>query len=191
MKESSLSQIAPPIDYKKSIEKKALVYKITFKVVFDHFLMFLASFMLIGIATLIIPVLIYEVNDPLKLAVFITVCLAVDIWMGANLVLFNRLICIKGLDSTSNKENVISLLDEIYDNIYLGKSDKNIIRAIQPPTDFTWGRIITVLLNGNEIYINFTTLGRGISLSPFNGFSNHVKCKRIAKAFIDEFPSIA
>ena len=77
-----------------------------------------------------------------------------DIWMIINLILTNTLVEIDGKDLEINRKDILGTLDALYDNINSGKVDGNIIRNIKLSTSFRWGRIITVLLNEDKVYLN-------------------------------------
>jgi hypothetical protein len=183
MKDSLQMEMVPQVDYERSIKNHRLLYKRTFGFIFDNILTYIASLFLIGIVALIIPMMINGVKNPYKLFFVIICCILFDAWMIINLILTNTLVKIDGKDLEINKKNILETLDAFYDNINSSRIDGNIIRNVKLSTSFRWGRIITVLLNEDIVYLNIITLGRYDSMSPFHGLSNYLKCRRIAQSF--------
>ena len=186
MNDSLLAETSPSVNYDKSIKRQRLVYKLSFGIIYDYFLTYLGSLMLVGMSTLFIPMMINGLHDVFKLTLIVICCVLFDIWMIANLVLTHALVRIDGKDVESNKKAIHTSLVVFYDNIDASRIDGNIIRNIKLSTSFRWGRIITILLDDDKVYLNVITLGRYDSPSPFHGLYNYIKCKRIAQMVIDK-----
>ena len=104
------------------------------------------------------------------------------LWMIANAILFNTLIKVNGLNITNNRRAIIKILNEFF-HLNIEDNSQVIIKDVKSSGFIRWGRVITVLLENDSIYINIQTLGRADALSFFHGFSNYLKCKRIANRF--------
>jgi|SRR6185503_8072027 len=166
----------PIVDIEKSLKRSRLVFKLTGSYVFNTVLIYLAA--LILIAAFVMALLNSKISHP-PIVTLIT-CLIV-LWVIANLILTNSLVKIEGKDIASNRAAIKDCLESFYNDIDLQPGEQRMIRNFKPAGWLNWGRIITVIFDENSIYINITTLGRGNSASPFHGFSNYLKCSRMAR----------
>ena len=165
------------IDLKKSISNKRLTYKSGVERT-DFPIMLFCSIIMIGLALILLVTKFKVMPIPVLLLVigFIS-------WMMANVILFNTLVKVIGIDINNNRSDIICVLNE-YFNLNLFDNNQTIIREIRSSGFIHWGRIITVLLDDNSVYINIKTVGRADGISPFHGFTNYLKCKRIEKQFL-------
>lgn len=164
------------INVQKSITKKKLIYKDR-GIIVDNVITYTGSllFITLGFVLLIskfflMPLIVLILN------------IAFIAWMIANMLLFNVLIKVKGKDINSNRNDIITALND-YFNLNIENNDQIIIRNTKLSGFIYWGRIITILLDNNSIYINIQSLGRGDAFSFFHGFTNYLKSKRIVKRF--------
>jgi len=165
------------IDAKKSINSKRLTYKSGVEKA-DLLIMLFCSILMIGLALILLISKFNSMPIPVLLLVigFIS-------WMIANVVLFNTLVKVIGIDINNNRSDIIRVLNEHF-TLNLSDNNQTIIMDVRPSGFIHWGRVITVLLDDNSVYINIKTLGRADGISPFHGFINYLKCKRIEKQLL-------
>jgi hypothetical protein len=164
------------INFDKSIKKRRLIYKDR-GVIVDYIITYAGSLLFITLGCMLLVS---------KFSVMPVVILILTVgfiaWMIANVILFNVLIKVNGKDINTNRNDVIKVLNE-YFNLNIENNDQVIIRNVKLSGFIYWGRVITVLLDDDSVYINIQSLGRGDALSFFHGFTNYLKSKRIAKRF--------
>ena len=166
--------MAIDINFQKSIDKKRLVYK-TKSMVADYIITYIGSLFFIVLAGILLATKITVM--PLWMLALVV---GFIIWMIANATFFNVLIKVDGLDVNSNRSDIIKVLNEFF---HLNIEDKGqmIIKDVKLSGFIHWGRVVTVLLDNNSVYINIQTLGRADALSFFHGFTNYLKSNRIGR----------
>ena len=164
------------IDFEKSIDKRRLVYKNRSTVV-DYIITYIGSLFFIALASVLLVTKITIM--PFWMLVFIV---SFIIWMTANASLFNVLLKVDGSDINNNRSDIIKVINEFF---HLNIKDKGqmIIKDVRLSGFIHWGRVVTVLLDNNSVYINIQTLGRADALSFFHGFTNYLKSNRIGRRF--------
>jgi hypothetical protein len=177
MNNTAIVDFYPEINYEKSIKRHRLIYKITFwrvvKVIIDSFLF------LVLIGLLSIP--IFRIVKGLPTPIGIVGCSALLIcWMISNALLNNTFIKIKGKKLDDNKKDILSTLNEFFSNYDFKVNNEKMMRSFTPQGNPIWGRIITILFNENDMYLNITSLGKTNSPTIVHGLINYIKAKRIA-----------
>lgn len=184
MEESA--HLFPEINFEECIRKGKLIYKLTFDIVIIHILYYFVSLFLIGGISLFVIVFFQMMangaKDVLMLAIVITSFVACDILIIINFFFLNKLVCISGFDPETNKKKMKKLLNSLYNDIDSCQINEDSIKYFRRP-DLANRRRITTLYNGNNVYINITTLGSLNKISCFHGYLNYLKCKRISVAF--------
>jgi hypothetical protein len=163
------------VNIDKSIQRKRLIYKMTVWVFLDYFFTYL------GGSILVICCLApnFTGKNPTPLIIVIASCSGA-IWMIANLVSLSALVKLEGKDIDTNRKDINSVLNAYYSGYTLVSTDR-LIRSVKLSTSLRWGKIITVILEEETMYLNITTLGRGDGPSPFHGLYNYTRCRSIAK----------
>lgn len=172
----------PSVDFNKSIERKKLVYNEWKSPIFDRLFTWFIGLTVIAV---VIGILL---NNGFDNAIpLICIAAAITIWMLANLLLMDTLVKIQGCDINSNRKNILSSFNELFDDIEIKDSGQNIIRDIKYSTNSKYNtnsRIITILFDNKDVYLNITSIIKYNSVSPFSGWFNYLKCKQVARAFI-------
>ena len=161
--------LAPPVDIDKSIQWKRLWFKSSFETFFSYLYSYFISLLLIF--GFIAPIFNSKIAHP---AVFIGIACLFSLWMLANLFLLNKLAGCK-----ADIADLKKLLDGKYEIDIQIKGE--LIRNVRPPKLLKTGRTITILIDGDMIYINITTLVRWNTPSPFHGFWNYLRCRQIVR----------
>jgi hypothetical protein len=169
------------IDYNKSIKKKRLVYKTGYSIVFEYIWYWLIILFSAGVVTL--PAIVKPANVSHISIYYILFCIVFDFWLMLNVFFLNAFVEIQGQQKDLNKEDIINTLSEFYNLKNLNTSGNKIIRYVRLTGFFHGGRVVSVLLKDDIIYLNITTLLRYDGLSCFNGLYNYYKCRRIANRF--------
>jgi len=167
------------INFSKSIQKKRVIYKPTVGIVYDYLITYSLNALLIVLPTLILlarikigPLLFFILDSA-----FIT-------WATLNMFFLRALIEIKGKDVDFNRTLIISILEDYFQDLKIDNKEQLIIINVKPTGFIYWGRIITVLLDQDAVYLNIQSLVRGEGISFFHGFNNYLKCRQIKKLFL-------
>jgi hypothetical protein len=171
--------LLPPVNVSKSIKWHRLIYKPSIVIVFDY--LFNLGFLLLAIRLSIFPFFAL-VHQP-ETILFACLLLLPGLWMLANALLLDYMIEIDGLDVNANRKDILTSLDQLLDGINTNRSPGNIIRQFKPHSVFGMGRVITVILDQEKVYLNIVSMtGRGLR-SPFSGFYNYLKAKQVRDHF--------
>ena len=176
----------PAVDFAQSIQKQRLNYKAGGFGVNLFFSWFLA---LTIIFCGCIPFIDKHMH-PTILSTCITV--VIIIWMIANLVLMNALLKVPGTDIDNNRKNMVAAFNEVYDDLKMNDEGQVIIRSIKYSNNNTKyyyskrEKVITILLDNKDVYLNITSLFRGDLPSPVNGWYNYLKCQQLARIFLSK-----
>jgi hypothetical protein len=172
----------PVVDFNKSIERKKLIYNEGKSSIFDRLFTWF-----IGLTVIVVIVGILLNNGFENAIPLIGITPVITIWMLANLLLMDALVKIPGDDINSNRKYILSSFNELFDNLEIKDSGGNIIRDIKYSTNSKYNtncRVITILFNDKDVYLNITSIIKYSSVSPFSGWFNYLKCKQVAWVFI-------
>jgi len=164
------------INLQRSIEKRRLIYE-NRTMIADYIITYIGFLFFIILAGILLVTKITVM--PFWVFGFVV---GFIIWMIANATLSNFLIKVDGRDVTSNRQDIITVLNDFF-HLNIEDSDQIVIENVKLSGFIHWGRVITLLLDNNSIYINIQTLGRSDAISFFHGFTNYLKSRRIAKRF--------
>ncbi|MES2426718.1 MAG: hypothetical protein V4560_07070 [Bacteroidota bacterium] len=120
-------------------------------------------------------------NGPLGLGDLLM--LLVDLWLLLHLYLMNKMVVVTGNSLESNKHCITETLEERYSGIEFSSENPNVITVQKPDGWIRRGKIITIILNNNDLYINTLSTARWGSLSSFLGPIDYFRSKSIAKSF--------
>ncbi|WP_179412136.1 hypothetical protein HDF19_02530 [Mucilaginibacter sp. E4BP6] len=185
MDNTSIADFSPEINYNKSLEKHRLIYKITGWLIFS--LVFGYAFYLLMMFAAFQPLLhlITGHAEPIGL---ITCSLLVVSLMIFNIFCNNAFTKIEGKNLEDNKRYILLTMDEFFSNYDFKVNDDKIMRSFMPKGSPIWGRIITILFDGNDMYLNITSLGKSNSPTLVHGLINYLKARRIKKYFAKNYP---
>jgi len=169
---SAIENIDNEVDIKTSIATRRLIFKTG---LFDLFLAYL-------IDTVLIAIVLDAAWEGYKQSVLITIPLvALGIWLVLNAILLTKLVKIEG--GRKKREVIIKLIEREFANLEMVPTDQeDIIKFIKYTQLFKGGKMITILFDSSDAYINIISLGRNDSYSPFHGWFNFVLCKEKARA---------
>lgn len=173
--------MAQPINLSKSMRRNRLFYKRTPGSIVDQVLNYAAIVMLFLCATL--PLLVKPTRLYQLPVIHSVLILCFVSYLFLTVYLMNRLVKSKGINLYHNRKNIEEVLSEYFDQLRPEDCGKGVVRYVKHAGFVSWGRIITVLFDGNKVYLNITTLGRGDSVSIFHGLTNYIKCRQIIKKF--------
>ncbi len=164
------------VNVDKSIQRKRLVYKVTVGTFLDYFFTYF-----LGSAVIILCLgPNFTDKNPTPPIILIIISCAVALWMIANLILLNGLVKFKGKDLNTNRKDINSVLNTYYDSNTVITTDR-LIRSVKSTKGFSFGNIVSIILDDEMVYLNITTLGKDDMPSPFSGLYNYVRCRGIAK----------
>ncbi|SHN34820.1 hypothetical protein [Mucilaginibacter sp. OK098] len=135
----------PSVDFNKSIERKKLVYNEGDSSIFDRLFTWF-----IGLTVIVVVIGILLNNGFDNAIPLIGITAAITIWMFANLLLMDKLVKIPGNDINSNRKNILSSFNELFDDLEIKDSGQNIIRDIKYSTNSKYNtnsRVITILFD--------------------------------------------
>lgn len=165
------------VNVEKSIHYKILIPQVSWNNFFNYFLT-----CLLGLAFIFVSIAV-NLNPKNHYTLFSTlVFYGFALFFTLNLLLLNNLTKFKGFGEDANRADITAVLEEYFGDaipLAIGKISRN----IKAPKLLNSGRIITVIFDRENVYINVTSiLGRNI-ISPYHGLYNYIKCKRIARDF--------
>lgn len=164
----------------KSIEKERVVYKPTSSLISQYiFSYFLALIPLVASSLILLN---HKVNTP---PAAIIIMMVINLWIFVGLFLTNKLIKIQGYLFTSDKTSIINILSKRYPNINFSSGNPDLIRGQRAEGWTGRGKIISVILDEQDIYINVVSTFRGGVLSFIDAPFNYIASKRIARSFVD------
>jgi hypothetical protein len=165
----------------KSIQKQRLVFKVNTELILDYIFMYLLAYVLpvISVKIIFFPSK-YNLQHWSPRLNFIM--LIIDVWLLLSLYLTNKLIDFKGISFDLNKETIIKVLKSKYPKFELSEN-VNVIKAGWKVTNWNRGKLITVILDNDCLYINMLSTYRGGQFSYFNGLANYFRCRSIIKSF--------
>ena len=170
------------IDFQKSVDTGRLVYNTGDSTRMNYLFNYFFAFVL-----MILPFApnfgvnqyISSLSSPQTFAF----ALVFDSWMIANLLLFNKLLVVKGISVQSSRQDIRKSLDEGRLEILDTNGDR-LTRYIQYPYDYSsQKRLITCLYTEDRVYLNISSLDRHDEPSLFYVFINYMRCKQVAKVF--------
>jgi uncharacterized membrane protein len=180
MDDSALAEEYSALDYEKSIKKNRLVYKpegsLIFSTILDHILLVI----IVGVGSVS---LYKEITvAPSNLFAIIILSFAIT-WLISSVFLNNSLIKIRGKNLTDNRKDILTVMDKFFGSYNFIINNEKMMRSFKPSYSPIWGRIITILFDGDVIYLNITTLGKSDSPTMVHGLLNYIKAKRIARYY--------
>lgn len=161
----------------KSLRKKRLVYE-SFGNNFDYYLTYFIGAFFIVLASV-------WLGSTIKVLPFWCIMIGITFiaWMISNIFFLNVLTEVKGESEAYNRKEIIEILNN-YFNRNIEDEGQLVIRDVKYSGFIYFGRIITVLLKKDSVYINIQSLGRADAVSVFHGFSDYLKARRIARQFL-------
>jgi len=168
---------SPQIDYEKSIQKHRLIYKITPVRVFCeavNWLMF-SLFIFISLQPLLF-------GRTASTGVVILIILF-NTWMLSNAILNYSLVKIPGKTIDENKTVIRFAINEFLTVKDFKVDNEIMMRSFKPNGRPFWGKIVTILFDGTEMYLNITTTGKTDNPTMIHGLRNYIRAKRIARYY--------
>jgi hypothetical protein len=104
------------------------------------------------------------------------------LYMGCGAHLLGKLVKIQGVDPATNKARIVGLIRAKYPKMDVA-SGEWLITAQSELKYFAFDRRFIILLDGNDLYLNAYTLGRGDLKYFFLAIPNHLSCRALAREF--------
>ena len=123
-------------------------------------------------------------NDHQFGPIFFGCLVLIDAWMLMNAYFIHKLVVFKGVGLKENSAAILKTLNELYPDITFSSGNSNLIRGQQKET--FWKRkvkIISVLLDQSNVYINVLPTFKGGSLYLFGGIISYLRSRKIANEF--------
>lgn len=163
----------PQIDISKSIHKERMIYKKTGWYIFGVCLTYF--YLVIFIAMTVFFLITYY-----NVGFIDTVCGFFIVWITACLITVNKLVKIDRIAYPVEKDKIIQTFESFDRDVEFVNNNSKLIRAFVPSI-FSWGIVYTVIIAEENIYLNFSSLGRGLDMiSPFHAVFNYILCRRFA-----------
>ncbi|WP_158989960.1 hypothetical protein [Mucilaginibacter sp. L196] len=175
---------SPEINYEKSIQKHRLIYKITGGRVFSEAANWLMFSLFIFIS---LQPLLFGRTPSTGVVILITLFIS---WMLSNALLNYSLVKIPGTTINENRA-AIRLAINKFVTVKDFKVDNDVMmRSFKPTGHPFWGKIVTILFDGTEMYLNITSTGKSENPTMIHGLRNYIKAKRIARYYKSNFIDI-
>jgi hypothetical protein len=160
----------------KSAQRGRIVYKLTAGLVFDYMIMYLLAWTLpvISVKLILFPSR-YDHSPFFLHFIFIMI----DAWFIISLYFMNKLVVFQGGSFDKNKNEIMSVLKDKYPDISFTSGNPNLIRG-KKKVGYLRDRIITIILDENNIYINILNTYRSTGFSFYHGLFNYFKSQRLA-----------
>ncbi|QEC79618.1 hypothetical protein [Mucilaginibacter ginsenosidivorax] len=166
------------VNVEKSIRYKILIPQVSLINFFRYFLAWC-----LGLALIFVSIGV-NLNPKNHYSLFSTlVFYSFALFFTLNLVLLNNLTHLKGFSEDANRADITAVLEEYFGNA-IPLATGRISRNVKAPKGLNSGRIVTVIFDRENVYINVTSIvGSRNIISPYHGLYNYIKCKRIARDF--------
>ena len=185
MDDTTLAEIKPAINYEKSLKWHRLVYRPSAWLIFNSIFSYILYFLFMtGVFMISLFKPISGSHEPLWLVILGVLIIA---WMLSNVFFKNALVKIEGKTIADDKINILSVMDEYFSSYDFVINNEQMMRSFKPANNPIWGRIITILFDGNDMYLNITTLGKTNMPTAIHDFSNYIRARRIAKYYREHY----
>jgi len=153
-----------------------MIYRLTGGLVFDYVLMYFLAWILplISIKLILFP----SKHDQSPLILHL-IFMLIDAWLIISLYFMNKLVTVKGQQLEKKKNEIMSVLRDKYPDVSFTSGNPNLIRG-KKEVGYLRERIITMILEENNIYINILNTYRGTGFSFFHGLFNYFKSQKLA-----------
>lgn len=170
-----------PLNIEKSVRKRRLIYKLTFKLVLDYMGYFFIGTLLYGVCFILAHALFEHTNVPSLIIKLFNGLLT--IWIIADVLFCSLTVKLTGRGKGRNKKALNDILNAKYKRLTRLSATNDMMRYKQEPKIAGSIYLITCLFDNDEAFINITSLGKGSGFLPFNGLFNYLQSRRIAKTF--------
>lgn len=168
------------ISVNESINKKRLIYPIDFEVIFSYLMMYFLS-LILPVCTVMVFISDKQHNRE-PLISFYIIAILIDLWMIAGIYYTNKLVHFSDETLIDRQKDIISILKDYYPDTEFYANNSNLIRGEK---EIGWlkmrARIITVILDGDNIYVNILNTYRGENFSPIQGVYNYFRSKKLTR----------
>ncbi|TFF35051.1 hypothetical protein [Mucilaginibacter psychrotolerans] len=164
----------------KSIERGRLVYKFDRKLVGDYTMSFI-----LGIGFPIV-LFIWSLINPyvFRNAPGAGFLLCVITWTLINYYYSIKLVKVRMRNPGENKEQIIGIVQHYYPKVNFTSGMLSLIRGQKPEGWGGRGKVVSIIINGDYLYINVVSTFRGGQFDVlFCGLLNHLEAKDLARAF--------
>jgi hypothetical protein len=166
------------LDVEKSIQRERLIFKKNW----DYVMEFLFGIAVYLIWTICSILLILNPENGIG-EIGITILVLINILLLISWYLIYNLLKIKVSNPERDRIAFVKILKERFPDLTINDNGVHMLRSRKPNGLFSWGKLLTVIFEGNQIFINLITLGRNETKSPFHSISNYLILKSIRKEF--------
>jgi hypothetical protein len=166
------------IKIQPSIKNKRVFYQRSLWLVIHRILFFFTS--LLTLAILIFGFVVAVFQSAIIFSLFMII---LSVWMVLNLIFANKLTEINCCDQNKNRRLILKLLNERYHDLNIKDTCQSVIVDFRPSGAISNGRVITVIFNADDLYINIQVLFRDSS-SPYHGLITYLRCRTLKNEFL-------
>ncbi|WP_413997770.1 hypothetical protein ACMDB5_08185 [Flavobacterium sp. W1B] len=166
------------IDKQKSVHKERIIFKPNW----DYFL---EKTIEIGIySTWTIASILLILNPKNAISLYATIIVIIlNILLLISWYYIYKLLKIEIPNPEKNRSLFVGILKKRFPELHINDNGLYMLRSKKSNGSFSWGKLLTVIFDENQIFINLTTLGRNETKSPFHSIANYIKLKSIEKEF--------
>lgn len=166
------------IDKQKSIQKERIIFKRNWEYVLEK----IFEILVYSTWTVVSILLILNPKNAISEPATITL-ISLNILVLVSWYYIYKLLKIEMLNPEKDRKIFVETVSKKFPDLQINDKGLNSLRSKKNTSLFSWGKSLTVLFDGNQIFINLTTLGRNETKSPFHSITNYLKLKSIAKEF--------
>ncbi len=166
------------IDKQKSIQRERIIFKRNWEYVLEK----IFEILVYSTWTVFSILLILNPKNAISESATITL-ISLNILVLVSWYYIYKLLKIEMLNPEKDRKIFVETVSKKFPDLQINDKGLNSLRSKKNTGLFSWGKSLTVLFDGNQIFINLTTLGRSETKSPFHSIANYLKLKSIAKEF--------
>lgn len=170
--------MAKIIDKYTSIKKRRIIYKFSWSLIFEKLINSFYYFLWI-----ICSILLYTNKSNHFSLLGITIHLLFTFWFLSGWFFINKLVKFEIKDMTINRSVFFEKLSYGFPNLDIQDSGNEKIIIRKETGLFTWGKILIIIFDTQQAYVNYTTVGRHDLYSPFHSLANYIKLKKLRSEF--------
>lgn len=166
------------IDKQKSIQKERMIFEPNWEYVLEKI------FEIFVYSTWSIFTILLILNPKNAVSEFGTIALiSLNVIVLLSWYYIYKLLKIEMPNPDKDRKIFVEILSKRFLDLQINDTGLYMLRSKKNNGLFSWEKSLTVLFNGNHIFINLITLGRNETKSPFHSILNYLKLRSIAKEF--------
>jgi len=167
------------IDFEKSIRKRRLIYKGTFK---ERLRISLQN-LFVGILALIVSlaIFIYVYFTGSQIAILLAALPVLLVLISMTLI--NKLVKVEGTELRRNQSEIVRLLLSRYPGIQRHNCSERMLVITKGPRTSIFDKEILILLEDTHVYLNISMLGGGQWKYVFFSIPNYLRSRAVLRNF--------